>query len=164
MEQADGQVPECGHDLRAFACVSGARVLGVGGVADPADRLDAPLSPGDPRESGCAGLARVEAGDGVDDFLAGQLAVCVVAVATDPGDPADVREVDPGGVGDPQGAADGPAVGEVQLRPVRLAGPVRLDGVEGRPLQGRLVSLDIQEVVRVALLRWPIVDGGRLIR
>jgi len=52
--------------------------------------LDAPLAAGDPGEVGGIGLARVEAGDGVDDFLAGQLAVRVVAVAADPVDTGDL--------------------------------------------------------------------------
>jgi hypothetical protein len=78
----------------------------------------------------------------VDDFLADQGAVEVVAVAADPRDALDVREVDVPGVGDPQGAADDPAVAVVQFRVVRLARAVMLDGVEDSLLQRRLVALD----------------------
>jgi hypothetical protein len=81
-------------------------------------------------------------------FLADQRAVGVVAVAADPGDPADVREVDAPRVGAPEGAADDPAVGTVQLRVVRLERALFLDGVEGGPLEGWLVPFHEQEVVR----------------
>jgi hypothetical protein len=100
------------------------------------------LAAGDAREVLGAGLLRAEAGDGVHDFLAEELAVAVVAVAADPGDAYDLREVDSGGVGDPDRAADDAAVGPVRLRAVggtaRAAG---LDGVEGGPLKGRLFPL-----------------------
>ena len=76
-----------------------------------------------------------------------ELAVGVVAVTLDPGDPCDVREVHIPGVGNPDGAADSPAVGAIQFRVVRLAGALPLDGVEDGPLQRRLVSLE-QGVVR----------------
>jgi hypothetical protein len=108
----------------------------------PVHRFDAPLAAGDPGKAGGAGAVRVEAGDGVDDFLADQGAVEVVAVAADPRDALDVREVDVPGVGDPQGAADDPAVAVVQFRVVRLARAVMLDGVEDSLLQRRLVALD----------------------
>jgi hypothetical protein len=88
---------------------------------DPVQRLDAPLAPCDPREAGGVGLPGVEAGDGVDDFPVDQPAVGVVAVAADPGDPADVREAGPRGIGDPDGAADCPAVGAVQPGVVRVS-------------------------------------------
>jgi hypothetical protein len=66
----------------------------------------------------------------VHDFLADQGAVGVVAVAADPGDPGDVREVQACGIGDPDGAADDPAVAVVQFGVVGLAGAAVLDGVE----------------------------------
>ena len=80
--------------------------------------LDAPLSPGDPGEGLGAGLLLREAGDGVDDLLADEAAVAVVSVAADPGNARDLREVDASGAGDPDGAADGAAMGAVQLRVV----------------------------------------------
>ena len=43
--------------------------------------LDAPLSPGDPGEGPGAGFLLLKAGDSVDDLLADQAAVGVVAVA-----------------------------------------------------------------------------------
>ena len=104
--------------------------------------LDAPLAAGDPGEAGGAGLAGVEACDGVDDFLAGQLAVGVVSVAADPGDARGAGEVQVPGVGDPDGAADDPAVAAVQFRVVGLAGAFLLEGVEDGPLEGGLVALD----------------------
>jgi hypothetical protein len=54
------------HD--AYSGVSGIRVLGVGGVAQPVHRFDAPLAAGDLREAGGAGLLRAVAG-GVHDSL-----------------------------------------------------------------------------------------------
>jgi hypothetical protein len=129
--------------------MSGIGVFGPGGVAQPVHGLDAPLAAGDPREVGGAGTVRVEAGDGVHDFLADQGAV--VAVAADPRDPGDMREVQAAGIGDPYGAADDPAVAVVQFRVVRLAGAVVLDGVEDGLVRGRLVALDEQEVVRSAV-------------
>jgi hypothetical protein len=93
----------------------------------------------------------VEAGDGVDDFLAGQLAVAVVAVAADPGDPGGAGKVEACGFCYPDGTADDPAVGAVQLGVVRFPRPFLLEGTEDRALEGRLVSLDEQEVVRLPL-------------
>ena len=113
--------------------------------------LDAPLAAGDLREAGGTGLLRAEAGDGMHDFLADQRAVGVVAVTADPSNPADVREVDVPGAGDPDGAADDQAVAAVQFRVVRLTRALFLDGVEDCPLQGRLVALEEQEVVRFAV-------------
>ena len=86
------------------------------------DRFDAPLAAGDLREAGGAGPSGVEAGDGVDDFLADELPV---------------------GAGDPDGAADGPAVAPVQLCVIGLPGAAGLDGVEDRFLQFRLAALDV---------------------
>jgi hypothetical protein len=108
------------------------------------DRFDAPLAAGDLREAGGAGLSLVEAGDGVDDFLADQLPVAVVAVAADPGDAAEVREVDAAGVGDPDGAADGAAVAQVQVQfgVIGFPGAAGLDGVEEGFLQFRVAALD----------------------
>jgi hypothetical protein len=99
------------HDLGAVA-----GVFAVGGSSAP---IRCPLAAGDPGEAGGAGAARVEAGYGVDDFLADQGAVEVVAVA-----------------------ADDPAVAVVRFRVVRLARAVMLDGAEGSLLQRRLVALD----------------------
>ena len=63
----------------------------------------------------------------------------------------------PSGAGDPEGAADDPAVAAVQLRVVRVAGPQSaLDRVEDGALESGLVALDEQEVVRVR--------GRRLLR
>jgi hypothetical protein len=114
-------------------------------------RLDAPLAAGYSREVCRAGALRAEAGDGVHDFLADQRAAGVVAVAADPRDLPDVREIDavPGTCG-PEGAADDPAVTAVQFRVIGVAGPVPLDGVEDRALEFRLVALDEQEVRRAA--------------
>jgi hypothetical protein len=84
--------------------------------------VDAPLAADDPGEVLRAGAVRGQAGDGMDDFLAGQRAVGVVAVTTGPGDPADVREVGAGAVGDPDGPADDPAVRAVQFRVIGVAG------------------------------------------
>ena len=96
-------------------------------------RLDAPLAAGQFREVRGAGLVLVQAGDGVHDFLADQRAAGVVAVAADPRDLPDVREIDavPGTCG-PEGAADDPAVTAVQFRVIGVAGAVPLDGVEDR--------------------------------
>jgi hypothetical protein len=100
------------------------------------------------REAGGVGPVGVEAGDSVDDFLAYQLAVCVVAVAADPGDARGLREVGASGVGDPDGAADGAAVGAVQVRVVGCAAlAAGLDGVEAGALEERRVSLDVEEAV-----------------
>jgi hypothetical protein len=136
------RLPQRGHDLGAVSGVAGARVSGVGGVADPVHRFDAPLAAGDAGEVGGAGPFPVQAGDGVHDFLADQGAVDVVAVAADPGDPGDVREVDALGAGDPEGAPGDPAVAVVQLGVVGLARAVLLDGAEDGFLERGLVALD----------------------
>jgi hypothetical protein len=110
--------------------------------------LDAPLAPGDVREDLGAGFLLAEAGDGVDDLLADQGAVGVVAVAADPGDALDLREANIAGVGGPDGAPGDAAMGAVQLRVIGdAAGAAGLDGVEGGALEGRGVPLDEQEVV-----------------
>jgi hypothetical protein len=62
--------------------------------------LDAPLAAGDPGQVSGAGLAGVQAGDGVDDFLGDQGAGGVLAVAADPHDLGGVREVSAAGIGD----------------------------------------------------------------
>jgi hypothetical protein len=62
-------------------------------VSQPVDGLDAPLAAGDGGEVRRTGLVRVQAGHGVDNFLADQGASDVVAVAADPRDPGDLREV-----------------------------------------------------------------------
>lgn len=66
----------------------------------------------------------------MDDFLAYEVPFGVVVVAADPGDVRDLREVDASGVGDPDGAADGAALGAVQLCVVgRAALAPGLDGI-----------------------------------
>jgi hypothetical protein len=65
----------------------------------------------------------------VHDFLADQRAGDVVAVAADPRGAGGVREVQVPGIGDPDGAADDPAVPVVHFSVVRLARAVVLDGV-----------------------------------
>jgi hypothetical protein len=87
-----------------------------------------------------------EAGDGVRDFLADPGAVGGVTVAADPGDLPDVREVDVLCVGDPDRAADDPAVALVEFAVVGVAGAAVLDGVEDGALEVFLVALDEQEV------------------
>jgi hypothetical protein len=77
----------------------------------------------------------------VHDLLGQQGAGGVVAVAADPDDPGDVREVRAGGVGDPQGPSDDPAVAVVDLDVVRLARAAGLDGVADGALQAALVPL-----------------------
>ena len=67
------------------------------------------------------------------DFLADQGAVEVVAVAADPRDPVSMREIGAVGAGDPDGAADDPAVAVIQFRAVGLAGAVVLDRIEDGP-------------------------------
>ena len=108
-------------------------------------RFNAPLAAGEFRQVCCAGLVLAEAGDGVHDLLADQGAAGVVAVAADPRDLPDVREIDavPGTCG-PEGAADDPAVTAVQFRVIGVAGAVPLDGAEDRALKFRLVALDEQ--------------------
>ena len=76
----------------------------------PVHRFDAQLAAGNAGQAGGAGPGFAEAGDGVHDFLVDQGAVDVVAVAADPGDPGGVRDVQACGIGDPDGAADDPAV------------------------------------------------------
>jgi hypothetical protein len=92
-----------------------------------------------------------EAGDGVRDFLADPGAVSAVTVAADPGDLPDVREVDVLCVGDPDRAADDPAVALVEFAVVEfavvgVAGAAVLDGVEDGALEVFLVARDEQEV------------------
>jgi hypothetical protein len=70
-------------------------------VSQPVHGLDSPLAAGDHGEVRRAGLVRVQAGHGVDDLLADEGAGDVVAVAADPRDPGDLREVQVAGVGDP---------------------------------------------------------------
>jgi len=116
--------------------------------------LDAPLAAGDRCEGPGGGLLRVEAGDGVDDLLADEGPVAVVAVAAYPGDARDVREVGVAGVGNPDGAADDAAVGAVQFGVVRVAARAAgLDGVEGGTLEERGVPLrDYLELSRQPVL------------
>ncbi len=121
-------------------------------------RFDAPLAAGDLREVRGPGAVFFQAGDGVHDFLADQGAVEVVAVAADPCHLGRVREVQVPGAGDPDGAADDPAVAVVQFRVVRVAGAAVLDGVEDGTLQRRLVSLEEQEVIGAAV---PVVLAAR---
>jgi hypothetical protein len=84
----------------------------------------------------------------VDDLLADEGSVAVVAVAAYPGDARDVREVGVAGVGNPDGAADDAAVRAVQFGVVRVAAPAAgLDGVEGGTLEEWRVPLHEQEVV-----------------
>lgn len=64
-------------------------------------------------------LAWSSSSDGVHDFLPGQRAAGVVAVATNPHGSADVREVDVPGTSDPAEAADDPAVAAVTDRSIR---------------------------------------------
>ena len=47
VEQADGEIPQRGHDLGAVPGVSGIGVFVVGGVTQPVHRLDAPLAAGE---------------------------------------------------------------------------------------------------------------------
>ena len=54
----------------------------------------------------------------MDDLFAVEAAVVVVSLTADLGDARDLREVDVSGAGDPDGAADGAAVGAVKFRPV----------------------------------------------
>ena len=116
IEQADRDIPEGGHDLGAISGISGICVFGPGGVAQPVDGLDSPLAAGDGGEVRCAGPVLAQAGDGVDDFLADEGAGDVVAVAADPRDAGDLREVQVAGVGDPQGPLDDAAVAVVESR------------------------------------------------
>lgn len=110
--------------------------------------LDAPLAAGELREVGGIGPVRAETGDGMHDFLADLGAVGVVAVAADPDDLPDVRELDVLRVGDPDRAADDPAVALVEFGVVGVAGAVFLDRVEDGPLEVFPVSFDEQEIVR----------------
>jgi hypothetical protein len=93
----------------------------------------------------------------VDDFLADEGAGDVVAVAADPRDAGDLREVQVPGVGDPQGPLDDAAVAVVDLDVVRGSPARVLDKVEDGALDAGLVALDEQEVVRVpaAVFFWP---------
>ena len=112
------------------------------------DGLDSPLAAGDGGEVRCAGPVLAQAGDGVDDFLADEGAGDVVAVAADPRDAGDLREVQVAGVGDPQGPLDDAAVAVVDLDVVRGFPARGLDQVEDGALDARLVALDEQEIVR----------------
>ena len=76
------------------------------------------------------------------DLLGDQGPGGIVAVAADPDGPGDVREVDTGGIGDPQGSLDDPAVAVIDLDVVRIARAAGLDGIVDGALQARLVSLD----------------------
>ena len=105
------------------------------------DGLDSPLAAGDGGEVRCAGLVRVQAGDGVDDFLAEQVAGDVVAVAADPRDAGDLREVQVAGVGDPQGPLDDAAVAVAGLDVVRGFVARGLDQVEDGALDAGLAAL-----------------------
>src|SRR6266704_2104323 len=118
-------------------------------VSPPVHGLDAPLAAGDGGEVRCAGLVRVEAGDGVDDFLADEGAGDVEAVAADPRDPGDLREVQVAGTGDPQGPLDDAAVAVVELDVVGGFRARGLDQVEDGALHAGLAALDEQEAVRV---------------
>ena len=104
--------------------------------------LDAPLPAGDGGEVGCAGLAGVQAGHGVDDLLADEGAAEAVAVAADPRDPGDLREVQVAGIGDPQGPLDDAAVAVVEFHVVRGFPARGLDQVEDGPLHAGLAALD----------------------
>lgn len=53
--QADGQVPEAGHDARGGAGADLRGVLAVGGVADVVQRLDAPVAADQRGELGVGG-------------------------------------------------------------------------------------------------------------
>jgi hypothetical protein len=110
--------------------------------------MDAPLAAGDGGEVGCAGLADVQAGDGVDDFLTDEGAGDVVAVAADPRDAGDLREVQAAGVSDPQGPLDDVAVAIVDIDVVRGFPACGLNQVEDGPLDARLVAPDEQKIVR----------------
>jgi hypothetical protein len=106
------------------------------------DGLDSPLAAGDGGEVCRAGLVRVQAGDGVDDLLADEGAAEVVAVAADPSDTGDLREVENAGVGDPQGPLDDAAVAVVELDVVRVFLARGPDQVEDGALDAGLVALD----------------------
>jgi hypothetical protein len=98
-------------------------------------RVDTPLAAGDLCLVCGAGAVVAQAGDGVHDLLGEQGAGGVVAVAADPDGPGDVREIHAGGVGDPRGSPDDPAVAVIDLNVVRLARAAGLDGVVDGALQ-----------------------------
>lgn len=89
--------------------------------------LGAPLAEGDEGEVRQADATGVQAGDGVDDLFADELAAAVVAAAADAGGPGEVQA---GG-----GDSDEAAVPAVQFRVVRLARAGGLDGIEGGALR-----------------------------
>jgi hypothetical protein len=93
------------------------------------DRFDALLPASQFRQVRRGCLVLVEAGDGMNDLLADQRAAGVEAVAADPCDLPDVREVDVLRAGDPEGAADDPAVALVQFRVIGVAGAAQGSGV-----------------------------------
>jgi hypothetical protein len=78
----------------------------------------------------------------VHDLLADQCAAGVVAVTADPGGLPDVGEADVPRTGNPDRAADDPAVAAVQFRVIGVARAGRLDGIEDRALEFLLVAFD----------------------
>jgi hypothetical protein len=114
----------------------------VQAVSQPVDGLDAPLAAGDGGEVRRTGLVRVQAGHGVDDLLADEGAAEVVAVAADPCDPGDLREVQVAGAGDPQGPLDDAAVAVAGLDVVGGFPARGLDQVEDCALHAGLAALE----------------------
>ena len=97
-EQADGQVPQGGHDLWAVAGAGLAEVFAECHVANPVQAvLDAPVSAEPGRELVRAGLVGGQVGDGVDGLGAPFAGVAFADLAGDLDGLRGVREQDPGG-------------------------------------------------------------------
>jgi hypothetical protein len=89
-------------------------------------RLDVPLATSKFRKVSGAGLVLAEAGDGMHDLLADMRAAGVVAVAADPRDLPDVRELDLLGASDSDRA----------ITSVIFRAPWRLWWIQGPGLAG----------------------------
>ena len=114
------------------------------------DRFDSPLPAGEGGQYFRGPADGVQGGDAVDDLLGRGLAVQVEGIAANAHDLGGVREIDAVGAGDPDGAADDPAVAAVGGSVVRCSAAARADLVIDGALQAGLVALDGQQVVRFA--------------
>jgi hypothetical protein len=156
-ERTGDEVADASHRV---GLVPGAHLLLVFAECDVADIMltvfDAPVLAGVPGEVTRAGQARGQAGDAVDDLLAGPRAVRGPGVTADPQDLGRVRPVDPGRWRGADGTPLAAAVAGIFFGP----GQVREPGV--RVGQGGGDGLEQRRLVRLyracfTLLLLPVV-------
>jgi hypothetical protein len=115
LQGADGEVTEGGHDGGAGAGADLGGVLAVGDVAYVVEGFDLPVAADPGSEFVGPGLVGGEAGDGVDGDGRPFAAVAGPGLEGDGDGLGGVREQQPFGRDDPEGAALSPAVSVVVL-------------------------------------------------